>query len=212
MVVTASLVLVGIWAALAIPETALAKKPGDDESVLNGSATFRDDTGDRVRSDGGPYYDSANGRKGDTILDLGSSFFRLVVKKNLRKNTGRSLVLDFEGLNINPVFIPANQDMWELIVKGTLQDWREQDIGVPVLRDGYIYFGVRGKDEARLNYGLGSLDGDPLTVTRKGDDVWTIESFDTDIAKFYRPDLGDLDCGSGPMPFKIDYDGTATSP
>lgn len=222
MVVMTSLVLVGIWAVLATPEAALAKKPGDGGGVLNGSATFRDavDPLDRVSSDGGgPYYDSANGRKGDTILDLGDAFFRLQVKKNLRKNEGRWFDLDFENLQVvdsegNPIpfdpeiFKPENPYVWSLHVQGTLQDWRAQELNVPVLRDGDIYFGNNGNDEAHINYGAGSSwDGDQLTVTRIGDDVWTIESFDTDKAQLRRQGES---FGFTPMPFNIDYDGTAT--
>ena len=52
----------------------------------------------------------------------------------------------------------------------------------------------------------GPVAGTLLTVTYFGNDVWTIESFATDFAMFYRPDL-DLICGYAPMPFKITYYG-----
>ena len=246
MVVMASLVLAAVWAVLATPETALAKKPdnpgggggGDEPKALNGSATFRDVLGipdptqedpdrvlyipDAVQSDGGgPYYDSANGRKGDTILDLGDAFFRLVAKE--KNGVGRRFVLDFTNLVVvdefdQPIappfildnFLPENPYVWSLHVQGTLQDWRDQDEGDPVPRDGNIYFGNNGSDEANVNYGSGSSgDGDQLTVIRTGPNQWTIESFATDKAEFFQASSGES-FGFAPMPFKIDYDGTAT--
>ena len=222
MVAMASLVLVGIWAVLATPEAALAKKPGgDDETrVLNGSATFRDDPDDRVRSDdGGSYYDSGTGKKGDTVLDLGDAFFRLRAKKNLKKDFGRWFDLDFTNLEVvdsegNPIsfdtesFEPENPYVWSLHVQGTLEEWRAQPEGVAVLRDGDIYFDNNGNDEAHINYVSGSSwDGDQLTVIYEGNDKWTIESFATDKAQLWRPGES---FGFAPMPFKITYDGKAT--
>lgn len=69
MVVTACLILAGLWTVLATPETALANKPphdhgGDDGGKTAVTVTFRDagDAGaDRIRSDGeGPYIDGVD--------------------------------------------------------------------------------------------------------------------------------------------------------
>ncbi len=206
MVVTSCFILAGIWAVLATPETALAKKPGGGggkPEALHGTATFRDALGDRVQSDGGgPYTDASIGKKGGaTVLGLGD-FFRLKVKLN-KKNEGRSFNLDFVGLDINPAFFPASPDVWILGVQGTLQEWRAQDLNTGVLRKGNLFFGQTGKDEANVSYGR--WGGNYLTVTRTDVDVWTIESLPTDYAFFYRQDLGGF--GTGPMPFQVTYEG-----
>jgi len=231
MVVTASLILAAIWVALAAPETALAAKP----EVLRGTAAF-DDTYDsaRVKSDGDSY--TYTGKGGDILLGLGN-FFRLQVQLD-HKGNGRSFDLNFFADFVDPplmqvypdldsegnpvgtsselgsAFLPASESLWTLVVNATLEQFRSLDNEGDLL-PGHIYFGVRGKDEARINFGTGGLaeNESKLTVTRKDedgdgtlDDVWTIESKATDFAMFYRPDL-DLICGYAPMPFKITYYG-----
>jgi hypothetical protein len=201
MTAAACIAVVALWAVLAVPGAALAKKPGGGggtPEVLHGNATFRDATGDTVQSDGGGIYsDAVDG----TVLGL-QEFFRLSLK--LKKNGGRSLNLDFTGQSIEPGFLPASQNIWILWVKGNLTDWRGQDIGMPVLRQGNLLFGQTGKDEADVSYGR--WGGSYLTVTRTGADVWTIESLPTDEAVFYRHDVA-REFGSGPMPFRVTYSG-----
>jgi len=211
MVVTACLVLATVWAVLATPETALAAKP----AALHGSATFRDDAADRVRSDGeGPYTYTGSG-KGDAILLGLGDFFRLRVKVD-KKGVGRRFVLDFldsEGnLIVDPAFLPENEYTWSLYVGGTLEEFRNvpiDDVGVTMV--GRLRFGTKGVDAANVNYGAApTWDGDPVTVTRTGTDKWTIESKPGDEAHLFR-DNGEL-FGFASMPFLITYDGTAPSP
>jgi hypothetical protein len=188
----------------------LAAKPGGGggkPAALHGSAAFRDGLGDRVQSDGeGPYTDESSGKKGSaTVLGLGD-FFRLKVKED-KKGVGRRFNLDFDGLTIDPAFFPKSENIWILGVNGTLAEWRAQTENVGVLRKGNLHFGQTGKDEANVSYGR--WGGDYLTVTRTGTDVWTIESFATNTAVLWR-DLVDgiaVECGSGPMPFLVTYNG-----
>lgn len=181
MVVAACLVMAAVWAVLATPETALAKKPdnpgGGEPEALHGSATFRDALGDRVRSDGeGPYTYTGSGKGGAILLGLGD-FFRLRVNVD-KKVVGRRFVLDFDGLDIDPAFFPASQDFWVLYVQGTLEEWKAQELNVPCDRVGRLHFGTKGVDYAYVNYGaMPTLDGAPLTVKRIDTDVWTIQSF-----------------------------------
>jgi len=198
MVVTTCLALAGFWAVLATPETALARRP----EVLHGSASFRDGPGDRVRSDGeGPYTYTGSG-KGDAILLGLGDFFRLRVKVD-KKGVGRRFDLDFGGLDIDPTFFPASENIWILWIKGTLAEWRAQETDDPVLREGKLHFGQTGKDEANVSYGRWD-ESSYLTVTRTGTGVWTIESLDDNEAVFYRQDVG---MRSGPMPFLVTYNG-----
>jgi hypothetical protein len=221
MVVMASLVLVAVWAALATPETALAKKPGGggSEEVLRGTATLESRIGDRVLSDGlGPegeensYPDGDTGKNDAVVLDLGG-FFRFVVKED-RKGVGRRFVMDFSddngGLIVDPAFLPQNEYTWGLHVEGTLDEWRLQPEGVGVPREARIRFGTKGVDAANVNYGAGSSpdDGDPVTVTKIDTDVWTIESKSEsgEEAQLFR-DNGEH-FGFASVPFLITYDGT----
>jgi hypothetical protein len=223
MVVTASLILAAVWAVLATPETALAKKPdnpggGGEPEVLHGTATFRDDLNepddpldpfDRVLSDGDSYTYTGSGKGGAILLGLGD-FFRLKVQVD-KKGVGRRFVLDFDGLlrsdgvtPLDPGFSPENPYVWSLNVQGTLAEWRAQEIGTEVLREGNLYFGsAKGWDHAHVSYG--KWGGSYLTVTRTDVDVWTIESLPGDEAVFYRQDLGEF--GTGPMLFQVTYEG-----
>lgn len=197
-VVASCLVLVVVWAVLATPATALAKKPGGDgrPEILHGSATFRDVTGDAVKSDDGrAYVDGIDG----TVLGL-EGFFRLEI--NLKKNGGRSLELSFPA-DIDSDSLPKNENIWVLRVDGRLTEWRAQGPGLAVPREGYLLFGQTGKDEAFVSYGR--WGGSPMTVKRTGPDQWTIESLTTDTAVFYRNDTQQT-FGSGPMPFRVSYD------
>ena len=194
-----------VWAVLATPETALAKKPGG----LHGSATFRDSSGDAVQSDGlGPYYDSVD----FTELGLGN-FFSLTVKT--KRDAGRELNLNFPA-GIDPDFFPATQNIWILCIPNSGTQFRELVNGSSSDMTGYLMIGQTGKDEAGISYGQWGPDGDgekgdPLTVTRTGDNTWTIESKDTDLARFYRQTgKGWMWYELAPMPFKITYNGTAT--
>jgi hypothetical protein len=222
-VVTSCLVLAVVWAILITPETAFADKPdkppgqdkpdGDKQDVLHGSVTFRDFPGteepllpaDAVQSDGlGPYVDSVD------FTEVGlASFFQLTVK--LKKNAGRSLALFFPD-GIDPDYFPADQIIWNLNIvrddpdKSTLDEFRALPLDVPVLRVGNLLLGQTGKDEASISFGRWpELGASKLTVTRIGEDVWTIESLATDEAVFYRH--GPIEYGRGPMPFKITYTG-----
>jgi hypothetical protein len=202
VVVAACIVLAGLWAVLATPQTALAKKP----EVLHGAAAFRDSPGDAVRSDtGDPYIDAVD----FTELGLGG-FFRLSIQA--KKNGGRRLDLTFpEG--ISPDFFPATQNIWILWLSGSIADWRDQALGASVLRAGNLLIGQTGKDEAGISFGKWGPDGEGqkgglLSVTRTGVDEWTIESLTTDLARFYRH------TGTGwtwyelkPMPFRVTYHG-----
>ncbi len=85
MVVTASLVLVGIWAALATPEAALAS-PGGGNVVKQDIPAILTLTGTDLTSDGGPYSDSENG----TSCAVGR---RRHIWVNLSKNSPRSMNL-----------------------------------------------------------------------------------------------------------------------
>mgnify|MGYP000459830716 CR=1 FL=1 len=144
-----------------------------------------------------------------TELGLGG-FFRLSIQ--LKKDAGRRLDLTFpEG--ISPEFFPTTQKIWILWLNGSLADWREQTLNVPVLRMGNLLIGQTGKDEAGISFGKWGPDGegqkgDLLSVTRTGENQWTIESFATDSARFYRH------TGKGwtwyelkPMPFQVTYYG-----
>lgn len=202
VVVAACIVLAGLWAVLATPQTALATRP----EVLHGTAAFRDSAGDAVRSDtGDPYIDAVD----FTELGLGG-FFRLSIQ--LKKDAGRRLDLIFpEG--ISPEFFPTTQKIWILWLNGSLADWRDQTLNVPVLRTGNLLIGQTGKDEAGISFGRWGPDGedqkgDLISVTRTEEDQWTIESLATDSARFYRH------TGKGwtwyelkPMPFRVTYYG-----
>ncbi len=234
MVVTASLVLAGLWAVLAAPETALADKKtgggkkGSGQGALHGCITLRDAGGDGVQSDwfatdatpgDNPYCDGFD----NTTVGLLEFFrFSMRVKKNV---AGRRLVLDFTGFTDQDAVnscLPADKNVWKLGVKGTLDDWRAQGDTEdnPQLRNGNLHFGKTGKDEANVSFGKFDV-GHPLTVTRIDidedgslDDAWTIESFPDDTAVLWR-DLVDgiaVPCASGSMPFLVTYDGREPSP
>jgi len=225
MVVTSCFILAGLWAVLAAPETAPAAKKtgggkkGSGQGALHGCIELRDASGDRVQSDGGGRYcDGLDSTKGGLL-----EFFRFIMK--VKKNgVGRRLFLNFadfsQGGNDNSC-LPADENIWILGVNGTLTDWRTQTPGAGVKRHGNLHFGKTGKDEANVSFGRFGV-GDPLTVTllEAGVDVWTIESFGPgedpddpagpgDTAVLWR-DLVDgiaVECASGPMPFKVTYEG-----
>ena len=228
MVVTTCLVLAVLWAVLATPETALAKKPdnpgGGEPEALHGTATFEDRDGDRVRSDdGGPYTYTGSGKGGAILLGLGN-FFRLSVNVD-KKVVGRRFDMNFTApplevvdVNDDPItfdltaFLPASEDFWVLYVQGTLQEWRDQPLyddnvqSTEVKRVGRLRFGTKGVDYAYVNYGAApTWDGAPLTVKRIGTDMWTIESKPGDAAHLFREK--EVLFGYAPMPFLITYYG-----
>ena len=122
------LVIAASYLVLLPLDAILAKKPEGKPEVLHGSTTFRDFSADTVQSDdSGAYSDAVDA----TVLGLGE-FFRLSIK--LKKNGGRSLSLDFTGQDIDPDFLPANSNIWNLWIEGTLADWRAQALDTAVLR------------------------------------------------------------------------------
>ncbi len=210
MVVTACLVLAALWGVLGVPGPALGAgksggKKGSGQGALHGCITLRDDDGDRVLSDDfGPYCDGFDNTKGGLL-----EFFRFTMK--VKKNgAGRRLFLNFadftapDGGTFDETLLPAEVNIWILGVNGTLADWRAQDLDTEVLREGNLFFGKTGNEEASVSYGR--WGGDNLTVTRIDDDVWTIESFTSNTAVVGTNNLSSV-FGSGPMPFKVTYNG-----
>ena len=201
-IVASCLVVAVLWAALAVPETALAKKPAPD--VLHGSVVFADRDDDKIKSDGGGAYVHDVGL---TTVGLGSSLFKLTVKS--KRDAGRSLeVIVPDGLD--PDYYPANENIWILTVIKGISEFRALPLDEPVLCGGYLVFGQTGKDEAGISFGYWpEFGGSRLTVTRTGADEWNIESLATDDAVFYRhgKGTGRVEYGRGSMPFKITYTG-----
>ena len=211
MVVTSCFILATIWAVLATPETALAKKPGGGggkPEALHGTATFRDALGDRVQSDGGgPYTDASIGKKGSaTVLGLGE-FFRLKVQED-KKGVGRRFDLSFPD-SVPASYLPSEAYFWSFNVSCTLSEFRAVTIGNSAKMNARLYFGTKGRIASSINYGnYDYLEeaGDPVTVTRTGEYKWTIESLPGDEA-FLRKENEDWR-GRASMPFLIEYDGT----
>jgi hypothetical protein len=194
-VVAGCLILATLWAVLAMSETALAGKP----EVLHGSVVFRDNTDDKIQSDGlGPYVHD------EDLTEVGlASFFSITV--NLKKNAGRIVNVILPD-DLDPDYYPAEEILWRLTINKELADFRALPLGRPDLWDGNVLIGQRGKDEACISFGRWpELGASKLTVTRTGVDVWSIESLATDEAVFYRH--GPIEYGRAPMPFKITYTG-----
>ena len=194
-VVAGCLILAILWAVLATPETALAGKP----EVLHGSVVFRDNTDDKIQSDGGGAY-----VHDEDLTQVGlASVFSITV--NLKRNAGRIVNVILPD-DLNPDYYPADENIWILTITKGLTDFRTLPLGTPDLWDGNVLLGQRGKDEACISFGRWpELGASKLTVTRTGVDVWTIESLSTDEAVFYRH--GPIEYGRAPMPFKITYTG-----
>ena len=241
-IVTACLVLAVLCGMLAVHQYALGDhkgkphgKPGDDgdpdggqNAAIHGCIMFRDGAGDRIQSDNlGPYCDSID----SSVALLDFFGFKIELAKN---GTGRTLELDFAdmiGNGLDPNDLPADEDFWSLALFDSLDDWRSQDLNVPITRKGRVKFGNAPKDQAFILYGAFGR-GNLLTVTRissdpdgvdLGEDLWTIQSFGPgedpddpggpgDTAVFARQSKGGnaviISLGSGPMPFKVIYDGT----
>ena len=197
-----------VWGMLAVPDDAIAAK----REVIYGCCTFRDELGDElamppvpadgIRSDlGGVYCDSDDFTK---VLHWNRFQFEVALKKN---GAGRSFFVDYA--NLDPSCLPAESNTWKLMVEGTPQEWRDQELGAEgsVLRRGSLFFGITGKDEAMIHYGFLDL-GDCLTVTRISPDEtgigpyeWTIESKAGDNAFF----CGDADVS---VPFRVKFTAT----
>ena len=194
-VVAGCLILAVVWAVLAMPETALAKKP----EVLHGSIRFEDRAGDKIKSDGGGDY--VNGVD-FTEIGLGTHFS---VTVNLKKNAGRTVDVDLPD-DLDPAYYPDDEKIWKLSIPNGLADFRALSLGTPDLWEGNVLLGQTGKDEACISFGRWpELGASKLTVTRTGVDVWTTESLATDEVVFYRH--GPIEYGRAPMPFKVTYTG-----
>ena len=95
MVVTAGLILATLWAVLAAPETALAKKPGGGgggggkKQEISVSVTFRDDVGDGVKSDDGGAYTRERGNKVKAFIGMGGQ-----LRLQTWDSTVRSIILN----------------------------------------------------------------------------------------------------------------------
>ena len=102
MVLASCIVLAGVWATLATPETALAKKPVGGESggevgqAIYVCIAFDDAAGDGIKSDGDVY---CGGEKRSKIsAGVGRNFNIVFDSNNSKKRTaGRTVRLDLSG-------------------------------------------------------------------------------------------------------------------
>lgn len=230
MVVTASLVLAGLWAVLATPETALAKKPdkppGQDKPDKPGGGggkylyldVFFDDDGlDRVKSDGLGTY--SHGK--DKVIALAYKRFRLDTTKKGGKRTVTLDLSDFveSPFGQNPIVVAVDMRLGFKYMEDEAGDFLEE-LDVTGMSEGddnaikatmSIHFSYNGE-----LYGLAfgtiaqwideiSVGTDPVTLTRTGPDTWTIEATSYDQAALYLLDWknGIHRYGGDIMPFEV---------
>jgi hypothetical protein len=209
MVVTACLVLAGLWAVLAAPETALGGKPGGKKQEISVSVTFRDGENDRVYSDEGGAYTRERGNKVKAFIGMGGQ-----LRLNTWDSTVRSILLNIPASNCPDAPDPEG-DGWSsghpsLSTRDI--DLLAMTVGSSTnagLRITFPFPDDKNGDAWRLIFG----DVDPenfVTVTRLSQDVWTIEAGvgDAAVAGLIPPSKPG---GGGPtpacafvkMPFKI---------
>ena len=121
------------------------------------------------------------------------------------------MILDIANVMYDTNELPASEELWVLGIKGSLDEWQDQTLFDDVLRNGKLRFGNgsdgKNKDELVILYGDFGY-GSPLTVTRIGDDVWTIEGDWAEVARQGKGNANFDVLGSGAIPFKVTYDGT----
>lgn len=230
MVVTACLVLAGIWAVLATPETALAKKPDGSKGggkYLHLSVTFRDADGDRVTSDAsddedGTYYDGE-----DKVIALAYKLFRFDTTRGASSHKGgkRTVTLDLSGFDDSPfdqdpiVEVPVDMRLgFEYTVdeygNGSLKELDVSGMGEgegnAIQATMSIHFEYNGEPYG-LAFGhiaqfidvIEENTGCPVTVTRTGPETWTIAT--DDQAALYLLDWknGPIYYGDSIMPFLV---------
>ena len=181
------------WGVLGPTSALLAGKGGKDKT-LHLNVTFKEDGGERIMSDGyGPapytYYDGE-----DNVLAIARDRFRF---DNTKGRGRRKVTLDFSGTDVEWLFgqdpIEVEMDM-RLCFKypevppdpdDILAEYPDFD-GMPVGSDSKvtmcIHFSYNG-DSYGLAFGnlyqfTGEVDPgtDPVSVTRTGDETWTIEA------------------------------------
>ena len=151
MVVTACLVLATLWAVLATPETALAKKPGGGgggkKQEISVSVTFWDRDGDAVQSDEEGPYTRERGNKVKAFIGMGGQ-----LRLQTWDSTVRSILLNIpaSACTLQGGFGHAN-----LV---TLGEDTVGDDGEGIEGDGFL-------TEAQLDPGVG---GDRLNLLEMG--------------------------------------------
>ena len=180
------------WGILGYTSVSLAGKGGKDKA-LRLNVTFEEDGGERITSDGdGTYYDGE-----DNVMALARDRFRFDTTRGASSHKGgkRTITLDFThvsfGSPLDGKEIEAPVDMrlcykWEDGVD-VLDEFPDVD-GMPVDMLSHvkvtmcIHFSYNG-DSYGLAFGnlyqfTGEVDPgtDPVSVTRTGDETWTIEA------------------------------------
>jgi hypothetical protein len=188
MVIATCIVVAGLWAVLATPETAFAAKPGNIPMCIEFEA------GGGVRSDDGPYCDDKQ-LKVEAIMTPDGHF-------NLFPDTGRgerTLYVDVDFDPDSPSTNIISAEGWRFLVGGWQDnfDMRNMDPGevrndVNLLinaeappNDENIVNWLLTFDPSRTRWGIDYSDSTFVTVTRgevSDTDTWTIEIDSTDRA------------------------------
>ena len=217
MVVTACLVLATLWAVLATPETALAKKPGGGgggkKQEISVSVTFRDDVGDGVKSDDGGPYTRERRNKVKAFIGMGGQ-----LRLNTWDSTVRSILLNIPASDCtlqggfghaNLVTLGEDTDDNGVLTPEELEGDKGHRLDLLAMETGSstnaglrITFPVpdnKNGDAWYVRFG-GGEEG-LVTVTRESDSVWTIEAGVGDLAALAR--WGQEPCAFVSMPFLI---------
>jgi hypothetical protein len=186
LIVGAICILLGFWAVLLIPETAMAAKPGNIPVCI----AFEAEGG--IQSDNGEYCDDKQ-LKIEAIMTPDGHV-------NLRPNTGRGegriLIVD---VDLNPDYPEVNIEStegWRFLVGGWQDsfDMRAMEIG-QARHDVNLMINVEAPpndenivnwrlffDPGYINWGIDYSDSTYITVKRISTDAWEVEVDNNDRA------------------------------
>jgi len=174
MVVTACLVLATLWAVLATPETALAKKPGGGgggkKQEISVSVTFWDRDGDAVQSDEEGPYTRERGNKVKAFIGMGGQ-----LRLQTWDSTVRSILLNIPDIS-DPACPDGDFGHANLVTLGEDDDGLDGD---GILTEAQLDPGVGGDRLNLLEMGVESSTraglriGFPVPDNKNGD-AWRL--------------------------------------
>ena len=226
MVVTSCFILATLWAVLAAPETALAKKPGGGgggggkKQEIPVSVTFRDSGTDGVQSDGGGAYTRKPGDKVKAFIGMGGQ-----LRLQTWGSRTRTLLLNFPSLPVecslasgsvhgNLITLGEDTDDDGVLTpeelegdKGHRLDLLAMDTGSDNSKKAGLRISFPNDGTWYVRFGGGEEGLVTVTATDTDDDgkpdEWTIEAGDGDSDKAAVLPHGEEPCALVKMPFLI---------
>ena len=187
VVIATCIVLVGLWAVLATPKAALAKKPSDGGDSGVAPVCIEFDIGGGIQSDDGtPYCDDKQLKVEANMTQDGHV--------NLQPNTGRGqgrTLLVYTNLTGEIPLVG-----WRFLLGGWRDDFDMRDMYLGEVReDVNLMINAEAPSNSenivnwllnlwpdRTRYGIDYSESTFVTVTRDTADTWTIEVDDADRA------------------------------